>query len=73
MDWVKFRQHVAWRRGVSPAKAGKQIAWLESEGVVFGAPADEPAERRSFGGQDIVDAVRATAERERLERLGRQP
>ena len=72
MDWAKFKQHVAWRRGVSPAKAGKQIAWLESEGAVFGAPAGEPAERRSFGGRDIVEAVRATAERKRLERLARQ-
>ena len=56
-----------------PAKAGRQIAWLESEGAAFGTPADEPAERRSFGARDIVDAVRMTAERERLERLGRQP
>jgi hypothetical protein len=72
MDWVKFRQHVAWRRGVSPTKAARQIAWLESEGTVFGSPSGEPAERRSFGGRDIVDAVRATAERERLERLARQ-
>jgi len=71
MDRAKFVQHVAWRRGVSHAKAGKQIAWLESEGAVFGAPAGEPAERRSFAGRDIVEAVRATAERERLERLAR--
>jgi len=70
MDWVKFRQHVAWRRGVSPAKAGKQIAWLDSEGQVsFGRPADEPLERRDFGAEDIVTAVRQTSDRERLEKL----
>ena len=58
---------------MSPAKAERQLIWLESEGVAFGTPVGEPAERRSFGGRDIVDAVCATAERERLERLARQP
>ena len=57
---------------MSPAKAETQLIWLESEGVAFGTPSDVPPARRSFGGRDIVDAVRATAERERLERLAQR-
>lgn len=70
MNWIKFRQHVAWRRGISPAKAEKQVSWLDSEGQVsFGQPMDKQLERRDFGAEDIVTAVQQTAERERLEKL----
>ncbi len=72
MDWGKFRQHVAFRRSVSPAKAEKQIAWLESEGIRFGSPRSEPLERREFGAEDIVLAVARTVEREKLERRRRE-
>lgn len=72
MDWAKFRQHVAFRRGMSPAKAERQIAWLDSEGIRFGSPRSDPLERREFGAEDIVIAVARTAERERLERWKRE-
>lgn len=72
MDWAKFRQHVAFRRGMSPTKAERQIAWLDSEGIRFGSPRSEPLERREFGAEDIVVAVIRTAEREILERRKRE-
>jgi len=73
MNWIKFRQNVAWRRGVSPNKAEKQIQFLDSEGLVsFGHPPAEPLEKRIFGAEDIVTAVRHTAEREKLEALRRK-
>jgi len=69
MDWIKFRQHVAFRRGASPFKIERQVSWLESEGVRFGSPRSVPLEQREFSAVDIVEAVRRTAERERLERV----
>lgn len=52
-----------------PAKAERQVVWLDAEGTTFGKPTDEPLARRRFSAEDIVNAVRRTAERERLERL----
>ena len=72
MDWVKFRQHVAFRRRMPPSKAERQLAWLDSEGIRFGSPKSDPLERREFGAEDIVIAVARTAEREKLERQKRE-
>ena len=72
LDWTKFRQHVAWRRGISPALAEDQLAWLESEGAKFGQPRNRPLEQREFAGEDIVLAVSRTASREQSERRKRE-